>query len=215
MKNSKKKFNLFGFLLDGFIFVLLCILTVILWLPFLILFPTKVEGRKNLKKAKQYAKGKIFAINHYSNMDGVLLHLFLFPITYTRKMLAKAELNKCKFFGRILAGIGAIYINRGKADIKAIKEVNNALINGKTLIIFPEGTRNKNNDEVQDVKSGTIFFAHRAGVPIVPAVFAKRSKIFRFNKIIIGEPYMLEDFSKEKVEQEVLVLSEKINELKK
>lgn len=163
------------------------ILFSILWLPITILIPTRVINKKKMPKRKDGAY--ILTCNHLSNFDPVLV-----DIKFGRKFfyLAKKELFNNKFFGWVMRKIGAIKIDRGTTDVSAFKASMQTLKNGKPLAIFPEGTRNKGEEtaDMLEAKSGAIVFASKAGVPIVPIVIHRRPKLFRANKIIVGDPFM-------------------------
>lgn len=195
-----------------FLEVLVLVLALLLFIPFKIVFPTKIIGRKNLRQVKG---GKIVASNHFSNFDAPLLLVFFFPITWTRKFLAKVELAKNKFFGYILKCFGALYIDRNKLDMKAMKESTKELQRGKTLIMFPEGTRNKaNSEDTQAVKGGVVFFAYRADATIVPLTILHKPKPFRRNKIIISEGYKIDKALKYNQDKEVERLSNVYKEVR-
>lgn len=153
------------------------------WLPLMILFPTKVIGKKNIKKKTPY----VLTCNHFSNADPVILDLYL-----VRKLrfLAKKELFEKKFNGWILRQFGGFPINRDKPEISAFKYSLNVLKENKILAIFPEGTRNKDlsNEGLQQLKNGAIVFASKGGAQLLPVVIYKRAKVFRRNYILIGEP---------------------------
>ena len=67
----------------------------IIWLPIRLLFPTKVIGKKNLPKKK----GAVLTCNHYSNMDCIIIDVFL---NKKVRFLAKKELFKNKFVSWVL-----------------------------------------------------------------------------------------------------------------
>ena len=97
-----------------------------------------------------------------------------------------------------------------------MKAVNNHLKKGKKMVIFPEGTRNKTGStDLQAVKSGVVFFAKRAEVPLVPVRMEKKPKLFRLNRIYIGEAYMVGDAGELSTAEEVSRLEEKMNNLGK
>ena len=202
-----KIINKFFLTIIGVIYILVAF---ILQLVFFVLYPVKVYGKKNLK----YKGGAIVASNHFSNLDIVLLVANFFKNTFSRKLLAKKELAKFKPFGYILAGGGAIFINRGKVDLQAVREVDSQLKKGKKVVMFPEGTRNKTGStDMQEIKSGVIFFAKKSGCPIIPVRMEKRARIFRRTKIYIGEPYMVGEQGKLSTEEEVQILESKFNNL--
>lgn len=181
-----------------------------------VIYPTKIVGKKNLKKLKK--KGAIIASNHTSNMDAVLFALN----TWERKhYLAKKELFKNKLFGGIIKLIGAVQIDRSTSDITSIKTCLKLLKNNKKLVIFPEGTRNKNNEnmELGEVKHGTAMFAVKAKVPIVPMFISRTPKAFRKTYIFLGEPFTLEEFYGKKLDSSLLdecgqIIASKMNELR-
>ncbi len=181
-------------------------------LPIKIFFPTKIVGKKNIPKG-----ACIISSNHTSNMDAVVFAVNTWEKKY---YLAKKELFKNKAFGGFLKSLGAIKIDRQANDITAIKQCLKVLKDNKKLFIFPEGTRVKNeNMELGEVKHGVAMFAVKAKVPIVPMFITKKPKIFRRNKIFIGEPFELQEFYGKKLASEELdsagdIVAEKMNELR-
>ena len=170
---------------------------IIVALPLRMLFPTKIIGKKNIPNG-----ACIISSNHTSNMDAVMLAVKTWEKKY---YLAKKELFKNKLFGFILKKCGAVKIDRQANDVTAIKNCLKILKNNKKLVIFPEGTRVHNeNMELGEVKHGVAMFAIKAKVPIVPMFITKTPKIFRRNRIYIGEPFTLEEFYGKKLTEEEL-----------
>mgnify|MGYP002795795086 FL=1 len=170
---------------------------IIAALPLRMLFPTKIIGKKNIPNG-----ACIISSNHTSNMDAVMLAVKTWEKKY---YLAKKELFKNKLFGFILKKCGAVKIDRQANDVTAIKNCLKILKNNKKLVIFPEGTRVHNeNMELGEVKHGVAMFAIKAKVPIVPMFITKTPKIFRRNRIYIGEPFTLEEFYGKKLTEEEL-----------
>ena len=64
------------------------------------------------------------------------------------------------------------------------------LKDGKYVLIFPEGTRVKENEEV-DAKNGAAMLAARTGVPILPMYIPANKPAFRRLTVVIGEPYKI------------------------
>ena len=182
------------------------------YLPMAMVYPTKIVGRKNLPKGKV-----IITLNHTSNLDAVVLILNTWEKKY---FLAKKELFVSKARSWFLKKMGAIKIDRGIADVSAIKEAFKVLKNNKKLVIFPEGTRNKTEElNLQQVKHGAAMIAIKTKTPIVPLWILNRPKAFRKTKILIGKPYELDEFYGQKLSDEVLEkasakVAEKLNETK-
>lgn len=190
-----------------FYFICKILLSPILWL----LYPTKFIGKKNLIK-----KGRmILAANHQSNRDAFILAVH---IGRRFRFMGKKELFQNKILNFFLRSWGGYPVNRGEADITAIKTTLRLLKNGESLAIFPEGTRIENT-EMKKIKNGVAMFASKTESPIVPAFFMKKPKPFRFNKVLIGKPFYIHEMfgttnlTKEQLSEASEYLSERILEL--
>ena len=170
---------------------------ILLTIPVRFCFPAKFVGKENTPK-----RSCNIAINHAANLDAVLLAVH----TWEKKFyLAKKELFKCKLFGSILKCVGAVKIDRQEIDVGAIKNCMRLLKNGKKLVIFPEGTRNHNDDmQLGQVKHGVAMFAIKAKVPIVPMFITKKPRFWRKTKVVIGKPFLLEEFYGKKLDNDTL-----------
>ena len=169
---------------------------VLFWIYIKIFYPTKVIGKKNLITTKS-----IWAANHTSNLDVLIIGTKSFKRFYA---LAKAELFKNKLFGGYLKKIGAISVKRGEADIDAVKSCLRVLKDkNKPLLIFPTGTRNSSVEEVNNLKNGVASFALKANAPIVPIVLVRKPKIFRRNRLVIGEPIDISKYQSQRLGKDV------------
>ena len=174
----------------------LIILKILLYPWVWLMFPTVFKGNKNIPKGKC-----IFVCNHTSNVDPVLMILSTWRKQY---FLAKKELFKCWFMRLVMKIAHGICIDRGKTDLKAIKESIKVLNEGKILTIFPEGTRNKTCSELGEVKAGAAMFAIKTKTPIIPVWISKKPKLFRPNKLVFGKPFTLEEFYNKKLDSQLL-----------
>ena len=136
-----------------------------------------------------------------------------------RKMhfVAKKELFENKFMSWLLKGLGCIRLDRQGTDINATKEILKTLKENKTLGIFPQGTRSKEED--MEIKSGVCMFAIKSKAPIVPIYIKKKPMFLVPNVIYVGEPFELDKFYDQKVTKEVLdeasaIVVEKFEQLK-
>lgn len=155
----------------------------------MLVWPTKVIGAENAQKVQ----GALFTCNHYSKMDSMIPYFVLFK--KEAHALAKYELFTNPVAGWFLHKMGAIPVRRGEADIEAVKQVLRVLKDGKQLLIFPEGTRNKEGtQQMAEFKTGTARFAIKAKVPVVPMIYYQSPKAFRKNWLYVGEPFSLEEF---------------------
>lgn len=163
--------------------MLFVICFILAWIPLRLFYPVKVIGKKNLPKKKGY----VLTCNHFTNMDPVLLDVYL---NKKIRFLAKKELFKNKFVGFFLKRFGGFPVDREKPGVSSFKFALEVLKKNKILGIFPEGTRNKNIEEegLMQLKNGAIVFASKGESQIVPVVIYKKPKAFRKNYILIGEP---------------------------
>ena len=179
------------------------------YLPIKIFYPTKIIGKQNLPTKKC-----ILYCNHQSNLDSILIGVNL---KQQISFLGKSELFKSKISSAFFRAMKVIKVDRGKADIGAIKQVLTLLKNNGILGVFPAGTRTKIEGQVEEYKNGIALFAIKANAPVVPMIFLKKPKIFRRNKLIIGQPFYLENIngkiSKEHLEQCVELIKLKQQEL--
>ncbi len=151
------------------------------------LYPSKIYGLNNVCDSNT-----LICCNHLSMIDVVYLSKIFDKDTH---FVAKKEVVENKIFGRLLRGFGAIPIDRENVDIRSIMNIVKVLKNGKNLVIFPEGTRNKTGStNLLPFKGGSMVFAVKTKKPILPIIIYKKAKLFRKNHVIIGKPIELIDF---------------------
>ncbi len=160
-----------------------------------VVYDMHFEGKENLPEKE----GVIIASNHRSYADPVLLTMYMKrPVKY----MAKEELFKNKLFAAFIRMLGAFPVSRGKGDLGAIDKSIDILKAGNNLVIFPEGTRSKEN-KVGNGKTGVAMIAAKAGADILPVgicfegeklAFRKKLTV-KFGKIIKHEELNVTDAS--------------------
>jgi 1-acyl-sn-glycerol-3-phosphate acyltransferase len=107
----------------------------------------------------------IFASGHQSHLDplivGVLVH------DRPSASMARASLFEPFFFGALLRFMGAVPIQRGRGDSGAVRTAIGILEGGRTLLVFPEGTRTRDG-RTAPMRGGAALLAQRSGAPIIP-----------------------------------------------
>lgn len=158
--------------------------------------PYKIYGKENVPEG-----GAVMICNHYSALDCAWVANVYNKDIY---FLAKKELFKNKFFGWLIKTIGAIPIDRENNDVKSMLTVIRLLKEDHKIAIFPEGTRNKNPDEVelQSVKGGSALFAVKAKKPIVPIMILKKPRMFKRTYMIVGKPFEFSEYYNKKLTSE-------------
>lgn len=120
----------------------------------------RVTGAENLPATGPY----ILAANHRSNADPLLLGCT--PRRYNF-FFAKRELFESRLLGFYIRALGAFPVDRGEADLGAVRHSLGVLKKGHVLVFFPEGTRSVSGDFLP-AQAGLGMIALRAGVPVVP-----------------------------------------------
>lgn len=125
----------------------------------------RVEGEEHLWSHRP----AVFIFNHQSALDAILMMKLI-----RRDMtgIGKMELKKNPIFGPIFTAAGVVFIDRANSAraIEALKPAVDALKEGRSLVIAPEGTRSP-TPRLGRFKKGAFHLAMQAGVPIVPVVF--------------------------------------------
>ena len=130
-----------------------------------------VKGKPNVKSNKSY----IIVANHQTGYDIFLLYGFL-PIDF--KWLMKRELRKIPFIGYASEKVGHIFIDRSspKSVIASLQLAKKKLVNGNSVLIFPEGTRSHSR-EMLPFKKGAFKLAFDLGLDILPVTIHDSYKI--------------------------------------
>lgn len=151
----------------------------------------RVVGADNVDPNRSY----VVMANHLSYVDIVALFVAL-PVL--PGFLAKKELTRVPFLAAALRHGGHVVIDRGSHNraMAALDRAAQQVREGRTVLIFPEGTRG-DSDTVGAFKGGGFRLARKAMVPILPvglrgcrAVFPRRSLLIRPGvvEVHIGAP---------------------------
>ena len=162
-------------------------------------FRVRAEGRDNLKKIQ--TRGYILAPNHISAIDPVFVVITRFwggrMIVFAKKELF--EINA--FLSWFFRCAGAMCVRGTKEEVAIIDETVARCQNGESLLIFPEGTREKDGTFLQP-KSGLFVIAAAAAVDVVPVRIHYETpdgkmKLFCKVRVVYGEPMPAAQFAME------------------
>jgi 1-acyl-sn-glycerol-3-phosphate acyltransferase len=123
-----------------------------------------VRGRDEIDWSRPY----IVMSTHQSHFD---IPIACATVPGSLRFVAKKELYGIPVFGQALKRAGMIRIdrqNRSKA-IESLKVAGDAIQQGFSIWIAPEGTRSRTG-ELGELKKGGFFLAAETGTPIVPLV---------------------------------------------
>ena len=179
--------------------VLYYILLPLAWIVFHLGFRVECIGRENLKKVR--TSGCIIAPNHVSAIDPVFVVITRFwgrrMVVFAKKELFEINVLLTWFF----RWMGALCVRGTREELDVIDQTVEACRNGGTLLIFPEGTREKEGKLLQP-KSGLFVIAAQAAVDVVPVRILYdtpdgRRKLFCKVKVVYGEPMPAAQFAME------------------
>lgn len=139
----------------------------------------------------------ILVANHINFIEVPLIYTHLQPRPVTG--FAKAETWDNRLLAYLFDLWEAIPLQRGEADIRALKKALEALRAGQIIAMAPEGTRSENG-RLQRGHPGVVFLALQANVPLLPVVYFGGEKfktnIHRLRRtdfhIKVGQPFYVD-----------------------
>lgn len=153
----------------------------------------------------------LVASNHMSYLDPVVVgNAFPRELYY----MAKSELFDIPLFSSLIRLYNAFPVERGRADLKAIETTLKLLNEGKSVLIFPEGTRSRTG-RLQRARGGVGIIAYKAKVPVLPTYISGTQKVLppgraipRLNRVEVrfGKPVPLQDLYDEEESKRIYVL---------
>lgn len=155
----------------------------------------KVTGKENIPEDGAI----VLCSNHIGIRD-----VFLIGITYPRQLffLSKKEWFKYPIVSSVMRSWGAIPLDRGGKDVGALKNAVAVAKKGKTLALFPQGTRRAGiNPRETAVKSGAGMIAYHSHADILPVCIKTEGLKYRFMRkieIIYGKPIKYSELGFEK-----------------
>ncbi len=173
----------------------------VLFFPF---FRIKVHGKENIPENPAI----IACANHWSNLDPFFLALGL-PLKFN--FMAKKELFEILVLRNILKAAGVFPIDRHGNDLKALRYAIGLIKDGKTLGIFPEGTRVKQISR-ENMHEGVGFIALKAKADILPIEIVTNYKLFSRVDIYVKEPIEIIKFQEIKNKEAMSMISDEIFE---
>ncbi|OON98218.1 MAG: hypothetical protein ATN36_01235 [Epulopiscium sp. Nele67-Bin005] len=135
----------------------------------------EVRGKENLPKNGPV----VYMVTHKSMFDAPLVaHIVDDPSIF----IGKEEIKKIPCISSWFNAIGSIYIARDdmKQSLQVILQGIEELKDGQSVVIFPEGTRSK-DESIGELKAGSFKLALKAKVPIVPIAVQNTHKLLEVN----------------------------------
>lgn len=160
------------------------ILYILFWAPLMLCFRASAKHKDRVPRDR----GFLVCANHTSQLDVIVLYrLFWRRIHF----MAKKELFKTKIGAWFFRGMGAFPVNRGGADVEAIKNTMHLLKSGEVVCMFPQGTRRPKVDPREtEIRGGAGMIAYHTGADVLPVYIRTKGnqvKLFRKTEIIVGD----------------------------
>ena len=140
----------------------------------------------------------LYVANHRSMVDIV--------ITYARcprltGFVAKDVVNKVPALRAWMRRLHCEFLNRSdvKEGLKVILSCIDKVKNGISIFIFPEGTRNKNKEDLTDIsefKDGSFKIASKTGCKIVPVAITGTNRVFEDHLPFIKSAEVILEYGK-------------------
>jgi len=130
-----------------------------------------VVGAENIEPGTSY----VICANHQSHYDIYVLYGWL-GIDF--KWVMKKELEKVPVLGPACKTLGHIFIDRSdsKRAIETINAAKTKIVNGTSVVFFPEGSRSSDGI-VKPFKKGAFRMAIDLGLPILPVTINGTKKV--------------------------------------
>jgi 1-acyl-sn-glycerol-3-phosphate acyltransferase len=160
------------------------------------------EGTENIPEGNF-----LIVSNHQGNLD---VPCIMYSLDRKIGFIAKKEMEKLPLITYWMKKMSCIFMDREniREAVKSINQGVDFLKSGKTLAIFPEGTRSRGN-EMGEFKKGSLKLGTKAKVPILPMAISGSYKILEEShglrikkgdvKIKISKPIYTENLSSEEI----------------
>jgi 1-acyl-sn-glycerol-3-phosphate acyltransferase len=142
----------------------------------------RVENGQHIQRQR----AAVYAVNHASNVEPPILFRALSELFPRLRIIYKAELRKLPILTRAFDLAGFVPLERGNREqsMAAIERAAQALRDGNSFLIFPEGTRSRTG-ELLPFKKGGFIMALQGQAPVVPvAISGARSAMRKGSPII-------------------------------
>jgi 1-acyl-sn-glycerol-3-phosphate acyltransferase len=134
----------------------------------------------------QRSRAAVYAVNHTSNVEPPIIFDTLHELFPRLRILYKAELRKLPVLVRAFDLAGFIPLERANPEqsLPAIDRAAEALRQGNSFLIFPEGTRSRTGD-LLPFKKGGFIMAIKGQAPVVPIGISGARNALRKGSLII------------------------------
>ena len=165
----------------------------ILWLVTKLLWPWRIERAERLLDD---ARGRVIIMNHESMLDPVVVVVTMWLARVPVRIVYKSEFDKLLPATWLFSRAGGFPVERGTADMKVVRRARAMLSRGECVLIYPEGTRVRDDAEQQS-HGGYAIMAQLAKAPVQPVaiVGARHLRFRRPVYVRVGDPIEWSDLA--------------------
>ncbi|MCO5231100.1 MAG: 1-acyl-sn-glycerol-3-phosphate acyltransferase [Chitinophagales bacterium] len=148
-------------------------------------FRYKIRGVELIDPKQNY-----IAICNHNNLADLVASAY--GIQVPGKPLVKKELLKIPIIGQLFA-MASVPLDRKNesARKKSLEIMKKELLQNISLIIFPEGTRNRTPQPLKEFHNGAFILSKETNVPVLPVVFTNIRNLSGTESILI-RPWKIE-----------------------
>lgn len=133
-------------------------------------WPWDYEGGQQLiDELKERELGTVMVMNHVSMVEPVITVVMFWRQGLRIRPVFKQEFNKNDLMRWVFSRVGGIPVDRGTADLKAVRRCQRALKRGESILIYPEGTRIRDDDGKAPIHGGFALIAQMAKTDVTPS----------------------------------------------
>ncbi len=147
-----------------------------------------VKGRENILKGE----AALYVGNHRGLFDTIVAYSLMPDLT---GFIAKKEMGKIPFIRVWMRILHCLFLDRSnpREGLTTILKGIDELKNGVSIVIFPEGTRNK-GEGVMQFHGGSFKLADRSDCKIVPMAINNSDEVFENHLPKIKSTHMIIEF---------------------
>lgn len=140
-----------------------------------------IEGQENIPQDCAC----VFVANHRSYYD---IPLMLTCLDGPHALVSKAEVEKIPLVRSWMKLLHCVFVDRSdaRASLRALNQATEEVRSGRSVTIFPEGTRYKGAEGgIGEFKGGAFRIATKTGAPIVPVAISHSRDVMENNHMLM------------------------------
>lgn len=150
-----------------------------------------VKGKENIPKDE--------AVLYVPNHRGIFDIVITYPLCPSQVgFIAKRETKKVPLLNFWMMLMNCQFLDRKdiRNGLKVINKSAELIQNGTSMCIFPEGTRNKTTEDLQEFRDGSFKIAEKAKCPIVPVSISNTEQVLEAHMPFIKPTTVVVEYCK-------------------